>query len=417
MAFHPNLRHVRLFSLCLSVGSMTEAASRMGVSQPAASQALARLETDLAAPLLERRRGALSATAEGALFARRAERALALVRAGCAALARQRPVPGGATVDAQAPRQETRQETRLEHRLTTPHLRALSAFAEAESFAGAARLLGLSEPAVQRMARHVEALLEVPLFEGPRHALHFSAAGREVARWSALALKELENAADELREARGEFAGLVAVGTLPLARTQIVPDAVSVVAQRHPRARFEILEGEYNRHVADLERGRIDLLVGALRDGPPGRGLVQEPILDFDLAVVARAGHPLDGRAGIGPAEMAAFPWIVARRGTPSRGTFEELAQGFPPDMPARRSVETGSLVAIRGLLTRGDHLALLSAHQVQYEIRSGLLTTLDAALPGNRRPMGITTRRGWMPTALMSEFVAALRQAARDLG
>ena len=51
---HPNLRHIRLFVACAETGSLTSAAGTLGITQPAASQALRRLEEFLDAPLIAR---------------------------------------------------------------------------------------------------------------------------------------------------------------------------------------------------------------------------------------------------------------------------------------------------------------------------------------------------------------------------
>lgn len=107
---------------------------------------------------------------------------------------------------------------------------------------------------------------------------------------------------------------------------------------------------------------------------------------------------------------------MVARQGTPSRETFDAVAGIFPPGRPARQSVETGSLNVIRGVLLKSDHLALLSTHQIRYDLEAGFLAVVDCALPPSRRPVGLTRRRHWLPTRLQSEFLAALREGSAGL-
>lgn len=396
MKHYPNLRHVRLFHACLQTGSVSRAADMVGISQPAASQALVRLEAVFGAPLIEMKGGGPIATAEGRIVLSRAQRAIELIRTGAARLRSQ--------ADDRADGEAT------EARLRLPHLRALSAFAEGGSFSAAARILGQSEPAVQRTAREAEAVLGVPLFEGTGRAIRLSGAGTSAARWSRLALNELENAAAEVREYRGRYEGHVALGTLPLARTSIVPEAIAAVGARHPFARFTVAEGPYDDLLRDLEMGRIDLLIGALRRSLPSNTLVQEELLTYRLAVVARAGHPLALKERASLSDLAAYPWIVARPDTPSRETFRALAARFPRDRPARETVATGSLAVARGILMNSDHLALFSRHQIAYEMRAGFLTTIQVDIPDPDHAVGITTRRHWIPTALQSEFIATLR-------
>src|SRR5690606_35438120 len=71
---YPNLRHVRLFCHCLQFGSLTRAADLVGISQPAASQALKRLEMVFGAPLVDFRNAIPVATEEGRIVLVRAQR-------------------------------------------------------------------------------------------------------------------------------------------------------------------------------------------------------------------------------------------------------------------------------------------------------------------------------------------------------
>lgn len=396
---YPNLRHVRLFCHCLQFGSLTRAADLVGISQPAASQALKRLEMVFGAPLVDFRNAIPVATEEGRIVLVRAQRALALLRSGCARLRAARNDRSGNSAETW---------------LTLPQLRALSAFAEGGGFSAAARILGQSEPGVHHTARQAESVLGCSLFEGSGRAVRLSGAGESVARWSRLALNELENAAAEVREHRGRYEGHISIGTLPLVRTSVVPDAIAAVSARHPLARFAIAEGRYDDLVRDLEMGRIDILMGALRRTLNSNLLVQEMLFTYRLSVVARADHPLAGKSGVSTADIAEYPWIVARQDAPARETFMTLAARFPADKPARRAIETGSLVAIRGIVMKSDHLALLSRHQAHYEIQAGFLVALDFDLPDLGHSIGVTTRRHWLPTALQKEFVETLRNVTR---
>ena len=392
---HPNLRHIRLFTACAETSSLTSAASALGITQPAASQALRRLEELLDATLIERDTMAL--TAEGKIVLPRFLRLCDLIRQACISTAK-------AAIDI------------TEARLTWPHLHAITSFAEHGSFSAAARTMEQSEPAVQRAAREAEAVIGIALFENFGRNVRLTVAGLSAARWFSLALAEFESLRDELQEAHNHYAGRISIGTLPLTRTFLVPDVIAHLANRHPLARFEIVEGSYEVLIDDLERGRVDILVGALRKNLVSKTLHQEALFDFELSIVGRADHPLTRHRGITPDDLADYPWVVARRDTPSRETFNAMAATFPKDKPARQSVETGSLNAIRGVLLKSDHLALLSRHQIRYELEAGFLATMDHPLPGSRRPVGVTLRRHWLPTALQAEFLSLLRKHSAGL-
>ncbi|WP_322865717.1 LysR family transcriptional regulator [Aquicoccus sp. G2-2] len=72
----PNIRHMRVFLETVRSGSVSVAADRCALSQPAATQAIKRLEADTGTGLLVRRAGGFVTTDCGALFAARVAAAL-----------------------------------------------------------------------------------------------------------------------------------------------------------------------------------------------------------------------------------------------------------------------------------------------------------------------------------------------------
>lgn len=389
----PNLRHVRLFVAFADKGSLTAAADALGITQPAASQAIHALESTLGASLITRAD-------------------MTLTPEGVAALVRFRRISEFVKQAPAAPRLASK----LDALLAWPHLRAVAAFLAHGSFSAAARGLCQSEPAVQRAAREAESIMGVSLFEGVGRAIRLTTSGQNAARAFNLAIGEFESARTDLMERLNRYEGRISIGTLPLTRTFLVPDAVAGLAARYPLAQFEILEGCYDALLSELERGRIDILIGALRQDVNSRTLEQERLFDYDLKVVGRAGHPLTERAVVSTDDLSAFSWVIARQGTPSRGIFDMMAASFPADRPTRQSVETGSLNIIRGVLLKSDHLALLSTHQVRYDLEAGFLAVIDCPLPPSRRSVGLTVRRHWLPTRLQAELLAALRAGSAEL-
>jgi DNA-binding transcriptional LysR family regulator len=102
---------------------------------------------------------------------------------------------------------------------------------------------------------------------------------------------------------------------------------------------------------------------------------------------------------------------VIARHGTPMRRLWEKLFRDAGIDPPAA-PVTCASVLAIRALLLEGDYLTLLSPDQIARDVESGLITPIGGPLPGTSRPIGITTRAGWQPTALQAEFLREVERA-----
>ncbi|MCC5960227.1 MAG: LysR family transcriptional regulator [Rhodobacteraceae bacterium] len=396
----PNLRHLRLLDVAVSDSSLTAAANKVHISQPAASQAVAKLSDVFGARLIERSGNNVTATPEGEIVVKRARRALEHLRATGPALKGRK-----ATDRAQA-------GDMLVRFASTAQLRAVSAFATSGSFAAAARKLGQAESSVQRACRDIERIVGQPLFEGGQRKRTLTAAGQRLAEQSSLALNEITLAQAELRERAGVFDSHLVIGALPLARTQLVPRAVVNLMARHPAARIEIIDGAYDALVQQMRLGACDFIIGALRGADRAKGLEERPLFKDSLCIVARAGHPLAG-CKVQGADLARFPWILPRRDAPARHVFERLSAQHGLEDPARGHVETGSLVVVRGLLMDSDALTLISLSQIEYEYTQGLLVPLDFALEDAHRVIGITSLSSALPNRLQRNFLEFLAESS----
>jgi DNA-binding transcriptional LysR family regulator len=126
-----------------------------------------------------------------------------------------------------------------------------------------------------------------------------------------------------------------------------------------------------------------------------------------------RAGHPLASRKRPGARELARFPWIAPRSGSPLRRQFDELFLGL--DVSSLSSaIECNSLVAARAMLLASDRIMLLSAHQVHHELTTGQLITRPHPSGRVARAIGLTTRRDWRPTAAQQSLLGRLRANAQ---
>lgn len=383
--FDLNLRHLRAVPLIAGHGSVVAAADIAGISQPALTQGLAKLERRLGATLFDRNVDGMAVTASGAALVRRIEAAMAHLARG-----------------ARAPRGMARPE-RL---MTATQLRGFLALVDVGSFAAAERATGWSQPAIHRAVREFEQLFAVPLIVRRGRGVTLTDAGERMARAARLAALELSAGIEEVQPDAAARGRLV-IGAMPLARARLLPGVIAQLAREAPHARIEVVEGSWRDLAEPLRDGVIDVMVGALRpQAPPG--MEQTALFDDRLAVVARAGHPLaQGVADV--VDLAAYPWIVGAAGSPLRAQWEAL---FPPTGRPPAPITCGSVMTIRGILLDSDCVTLLSPDQVAVEIAAGMLTTIATPIGGMVRTIGATTRDDWRPTALQTRFVDLLRGA-----
>lgn len=364
-----NLRHLRAVAAVVRSGSLSAAAQRVALTQPALTQAIAGIERQMATRLFERHGGGMKATPAVVVLTPRIEAALAHIASP---------------------------------RVTAAQFRALIAVADAGSYAGASVTTGLAQPSLHRAIGDLSVALRRPLLTRSGRGIVLTEPGRRTVRAFRLARTELAAGMSEVAALAGRETGRITVGAMPLSRARVLPQAVAAFTRAHPEATVAIAEGSHAELVEPLRDGTIDLLIGALRDAPEP-DLVQRALFDDRPVVIARAGHPLASSAP-DIAAMAAFPWIVAGPGTPLAVQWGRLFDEASVARP-RAPIECGSVITIRQILRESDFLTLLSPDQVAVEIDDGLLTVVREAPPALKRTIGLTTRDGWRPTKLQRAF------------
>jgi DNA-binding transcriptional LysR family regulator len=375
-----NLRHMAAIAQIAQLGTMGAAARAVNLTQPALTQALARVEAQLGLVLFERRHDGMVATP---------------------------------AADLLVPRIRAAFDHAISPHVTTARLRALLALADSGSYLGASLATGLAVPTLHRAVKDLSLSLRKTLVDRRSNADVLTDAGQALARTFRLARIELEAGLAEIEALKGREIRTISVGAMPLSRARILPGAVAQFLKRHPLVRIAISEGARTELVEPLRNGMIDMMIGALREPLLEPDLIQTPLFEDEPIVVARAGHVL---AGTHPdlAALAAHAWILPGRGAPLRDSWEAMftAAGMAaPPVP----VESGSVMIIRQVMINSDFLTLVSPDQVAVELEAKWLVSLGTVPSAFRRVIGVTTRTSWRPTAVQAEFLADLTVVARE--
>lgn len=293
-------------------------------------------------------------------------------------------------------------------------LRVVEAIAAHKSLLKAAQALGVSQPALTKSLREIEALMGVRLFD--RHAR-----GAEANRFGALAaesarriLAEANRLEAELDRAAEQLAGSVAVGALPTAAAGLLPAVVARLQSSHPLMRIQIVENRSEELLAALGRGEIDLVVGRLYDPAVPDDFVRTVLYAEPIALLARADHPVFGLDRADADALRPFPLALP---TATQRVSQEIEQflaalGLEPTDRLRSS----SLPLIRELLFATDTITAMPRLMLAGDLLRGAVRALD--IPGRAppRPAGIIARRDRELNPSGRAFVESLRGYLAEL-
>jgi len=228
------------------------------------------------------------------------------------------------------------------------------AIAECGSLGAAARRLGLSQPALSKSLRALEAELQVPLVHRTAHGARLTRYGRSFYARARAAQSELARAEEELRALAGGGAGSVAFGFGPVAAKVIVPEVVSAFRRQFPDAGVRLMEGFVHQLVPLVRDGALDFAVGpGLPEFRTDASLKFRPVFHYERVVIARRGHALV--RGDSLRDVATAEWLTFE----PQGTLEQLFTRL--GLPAPRAVvQSDSADATIELLARTDMLGIL---------------------------------------------------------
>src|SRR5690606_250675 len=129
---------------------------------------------------------------------------------------------------------------------TVTQLRALSAMARTANFSLAARKIGVSQPSIHRAARDLERLTGMALYIKTERGIELSRAAQILVQHAELAFAELQQGYFEIAEWLGLDSGSIRIGSMPLARSQILPDAIIALTQQKPQMRVRVIDAPYD---------------------------------------------------------------------------------------------------------------------------------------------------------------------------
>lgn len=389
----PNLMQIRTFIRVADHGSVSRASEVLLRAQSVVTRSIHDLEARLGVQLFQRHANGMLLTVYGKCILPRARRILAEL-AVIPAIVGQPPV----TVHEQL------------YLLYSRRLEIFVKLCETQHMQTVANSFGLSQPAISSALKVLENGTGKTLFERTAKGLRPTQTSQDILYPIRRALNELRHIDADIAALKGTLQGTVRVGALPLGRTRILPEAIVKLVSDHPEVRVATNESPFNLLALELRAGDVDFVFGALRSSDYASDLHGEKLLTEEMVILVRSEHPLTKKT-VTPGDLRSAQWILPRANTPARlimdAHFEKL--GDPPPQPV---VETGDLAIIRGLLLRSDMLAVVSEHQLEHEISSGVLQRLPLQLQDTNRAIGLIYRTGGLHSPAAEALIEYIRAA-----
>jgi DNA-binding transcriptional LysR family regulator len=284
-------------------------------------------------------------------------------------------------------------------------LQGFHAIVEAGSVTGAARALGLTQPAVSRMLATLESDIGFQLFHRDRGRLILTADGALLHAEVGRSLGTIERVFALVRDIAEFRVGELRLVAPPSLCETVLPDIAAAFLARLPDVKLSL-----DSRSVDTARS---LIASRMVDGgfvklPLDRpDLHAERLVSSEAVCVMANTHRLAGEAVLDPALIARTPLILLGAGRASRSQIEAAFAGFGIKPNVR--VETHTIGSACALAARGIGLTIVNSLLARSYIRGPLI--VRPFRPRLLQEYAFVTAADSGPSRLATEFLADCRR------
>ncbi len=289
-------------------------------------------------------------------------------------------------------------------------LHAFVAVVEQMSIRGAARSLGVSQPAVTKIVRELEREMGAPLVERSVKGVRLTQFGAAFAPRARLLLADMRRARDEIAQIRDGSTGTVAIAVSTSFALTVLPAAFKEFHARLPAVGVQFSETVLQSMLARLRDGNLDFAVAHVVPGTLDAQFEATELFPVQLVVGVRSRHPLRHSRSL--VALHAAEWVLPGDGEIDRSSVAPLFAPLGLGPPAR-VIQGQSVTVALGLVGHMDLVGLFVEPLVRLAFRQHGIRRVEVEEPLPTMRVCIIRRAGLPLTPAAQHFVECIQRAA----
>ena len=255
-------------------------------------------------------------------------------------------------------------------------LRAIVAISESGSIQEASRLLHISQPALSKGIKELEAELGVSLLVRSNRGITVTEYGVRLVRRARLVLEEVRRAREEIDTLKGMIDGKLSIGVTPVTPSQQFVSSLNRYRKRFPKVQVQIHELRPSKLMEGLREGQLDLVLTSLPQARNSDGFHWTELYEQSTVLAVRKGHPLRHARSL--AELRDQEWLLQDSLEHSR--VGQMFKNCDVQLP-ENVIECASVVLFAELAASSDAVSYWSQRLLDLTQRMlGNLDVLDIA-------------------------------------
>jgi DNA-binding transcriptional LysR family regulator len=260
-------------------------------------------------------------------------------------------------------------------------IRSFLSIAETLHFGRTAELIHLSQPALSLQIRALEAEIGVRLLERNRRKTTLTAAGRAFRDAAIAGLLQLDRATRNARLAADGKLGLLRIGFISTAGSELVPNIIRPFRELNPEVEFSLRNILTAEQIRMLEAGELD--IGFLRLPLGGHTQLEVVTVHREpFVLVVPSSHPLGKRKRVRLEELSGQDFVMYDRAYAPG--FHDLIFGMLRNagiVPTIRQT-AGQMPTLISLVAAGMGISILPASVVKHNVAAVVGCTIADPIP-----------------------------------
>jgi DNA-binding transcriptional LysR family regulator len=289
--------------------------------------------------------------------------------------------------------------------VTLRQLRVFIEVARLQSFSRAGDEIGLTQSAVSRCVRELEAEIGVKLVDRTTREVQLTDVGANLIASVERLLNDLDDALREIREIGEQRRGRVVVAASPTVACRLMPQVVAVCGRQYPYVTLGLRDDVQSDVVRKVRSGEVDF--GVVIGPFTAEDLETHTLTTDSFCVVVRGDHAFAGREQVGWNELDGERLVMLDYASGSRPLIDNVMS--EQGVRARVVQELGHPATVFGLVEAGVGISVLPWLALPVPAGSSLLAR--SLVPRAERTVELVRRRDRSLSPAAEAVWALIRQ------
>lgn len=273
--------------------------------------------------------------------------------------------------------------------VTLRQLRIFMSVARHGSFSRAGDEIGLTQSAVSRGIRELEAELGLRLMDRTTRDVQLTGAGSNLQASASRLLADLDAALREIREIGEQRRGRVVVAASPTISARLMPQCIARCESRYPFVTLVLRDDVQQDVLAKVKSGEADfgVIIGPIDSDE----LIVDDVATDAFLLICRADHAMAGRSAVDWSSLTGERLVMLDRSSGSRPIIDRLlaAQGVEVSIVQ----ELAHSATVFGLVQAGVGVSILPS--LSLPLPEGASLVAVPLTPRGERTVARVRRRG----------------------